>query len=169
MATATPGKSKLLYFRNLAQAAAGEGKRLAFQTTHTLSGEGDSDTTATKDGSVSVTTAAAWTLSVENLTSENEVRDIILEALEKTEQIEIWEVDFSRPATTEGKYMGKYMQGGVTSVEYANDADSSSADTAEIAITGTPQKGEITIEPADIEALQYAFRDITAYVPPVEP
>lgn len=165
MATARAGNKIVLYFRDFSKRNV-EGMRLAFQTTHTLSGEGDADTTATKDGSVSVGSAFAWTLSVENLASEVEIRNIIRDVAQKTGTMEIWEVDFSQAGTAKGSYKGKYMRGSVTSIEYANDADASAADTAEFAITGDPQDGDVTIDPESAAEIQYAFEDIKAVSAP---
>lgn len=159
MAQATPGNKKVLYFRDYAKRDV-EGMRLAFQTTHNLSGEGDSDSTVTKDGNVSIPSAFAWTLSVENLSSEIALRDTLVEIAEKVGTVEIWEVDFSRAGAKPGTFKGKYMRGSVTSIETDNDADASATDSMEIAITGTPQAGDITITPATSDMVQYVFEDI---------
>lgn len=165
MAQATPGNKKVLYFRDFEKRDV-EGMRLALQTTHTLSGEGDSDSTVTKDGNVSVASAFAWTLSVENLSSEISLRDTLVEVAEKVGTIEIWEVDFSQKGTKPGTYKGKYMRGSVTSIETDNDADASATDSVEIAVTGNPQAGDITIDPDTEDMAQYVFEDIKAVTAP---
>lgn len=165
MAQATPGNKKVLYFRDFEKRDI-QGLRLAFQTSHTLSGEGDSDSTVTKDGNVSVASAFAWTLSVENLSSEIALRDTLVEVAEKVGTIEIWEVDFSKEGTKTGTYKGKYMRGSVSSIETANDADASATDSVEIAVTGNPQAGDITIDPATEHMAQYVFEDIKAVTAP---
>lgn len=161
------GINTVLYIRNLSQATSMSGGRLALQTTHTLSVSADSDSQATKDGNVSTPGVPETTLSVENIGSDDFLDDVIKNSVFKGNKLEIWEVNFDKPNpnTPAGQaptsFFARYMQGQATSWESENAADSTSTHSSEFAINGTPQDGYVTLDKPDLDALQYAFHDIT--------
>ena len=161
------GINTVLYIRNLSQATTMSGGRLALQTTHTLSVSADSDSQATKDGNISTPGVPETTLSVENIGSDDFLDDVIKNSVFKGNKLEIWEVNFDKPnpntpaGTAPTSFFARYMQGQASSWESENAADSTNTHSAEFAINGTPQDGYVTLDKPDLEALQYAFHDIT--------
>lgn len=161
------GINTVLYIRNLSQATTMSGGRLALQTTHTLSVSADSDSQATKDGNVSTPGIPETTLSVENIGSDDFLDEVIKNSVFKGNKLEIWEVNFDKPnpntpaGTAPTSFFARYMQGQATSWESENAADSTNTHSSEFAINGTPQDGYITLDKPDLDALQYAFHDIT--------
>lgn len=161
------GINTVLYIRNLSQATTMSGGRLALQTTHTLSVSADSDSTATKDGNISTPGVPETTLSVENIGSDDFLDDVIKNSVFKGTKLEIWEVNFDKPnpntpaGVSPTSFFARYMQGQATSWESENAADSTNTHSSEFAINGTPQDGYVTLTKPDLDALQYAFHDIT--------
>ena len=161
------GINTVLYIRNLSQATSMSGGRLALQTTHTLTVSADSDSKATKDGKVSTPGVPETKLKVENIGSDDFLDDVIKNSVFKGYKLEIWEVNFDKPnpntpaGAAPTSFFARYMQGQATSWESENAADSTNTHSSEFAINGTPQDGYVTLDKPDLDALQYAFHDIT--------
>ena len=162
MANVIEGINKLLYVRALSDKASMQGARLALQTTHTLSAEADNNTTSTKDGTINSRGTATFTLENEMLGSDDPTGKILYDAFIKGGTVEVWEVDFTKPAEGKGKYNAMYMQGKVTSWSGEDPSDDNETVSYSISIDGVPQDGVVTLEKEDITALQYAFKDLSA-------
>lgn len=96
------------------------------------------------------------------LGSDDPTGKILYDAFIKGGTVEVWEVDFNKPAEGEGKYNAKYMQGKVTSWSGEDPSDDNETVSYSISIDGVPQDGVVTLEKEDITALQYAFKDLSA-------
>ncbi|WP_088815445.1 MULTISPECIES: phage major tail protein, TP901-1 family [Listeria] len=160
--TAKQGTNTFLAFRLLSTAAEQTGIKLALQTTHNFTRSRDSDSTATKDGNVNSTSPLTVEASVENILSDDPLNDLLIEAIEKDEIVEIWEIDRSSK-TTEGKYKAWYFQVNVTNIEEDHDADGNSTNKADFSVIGSGARGELTLTADQEEEVSYAFRDLSVY------
>lgn len=163
--TAKQGTNTFLAFRLLNKAKEKEGLKLALQTTHNLTRSRDSDSTATKDGNVNSTSPLAIEASVENILSDDPLNELLIEAIEKDEVVEIWEIDRASK-TAEGKYKAWYFQANVTNIEDDHDADGNSTNQADFSIIGNGVKGELTLTADQEDEVNYAFRDLGVYEEP---
>lgn len=165
MATAIPGANKIMFVGEEVTSDTGvlKGARVSLQTTHTITESADSDSTTTKDGSVSSAAAPTTEMSIENLMSEDQTNAYLKASLEKQKTLPFWEVDFTKPVTdgeNKDKYPARYMQGRVTKIEWGADADDNATQQADVSIDGVPVDGYVTVDKAVTAALQYAFRDL---------
>ena len=162
MATAIDGINKLLYIREKSQAESMDGTRLAFQTTHTLSGTADTNSTSTKDGTKNTRGTATWTMDAEMLGSDDPTYELLEDAFNAGSLLEFWEVDFNKPGDGQNEYESKYFQGVVTDFSNEDPSDDNETLSYTVAINGVPQKGTVELEKQEVDALQYAFTDIKA-------
>lgn len=159
--TAEQGFDKVIFLRRLADAAQLDGTRLALQTTHTLSISSDSDSTATKDGSVNTLSSPETELEVENIASDDVLNDILWDSVKNHTTLEAWEVNLAKK-DDDGQYFARYMRGYVNSMEEDNDADDNSTGDATFTIDGVPQDGWLKLSADQQAAIQYAFRGLGA-------
>lgn len=165
-AEAVQGKQIVYLFRVLESAASAAGAILAFTTENENSASADSDSVATKDGSVqkpgAVTveiTGTALVLKGDETTGEK-LRDAMLH----NKLVECWEADLSNPRTGENKFAGTYYQGYLTEWTKTSNAE----DFAEYSYTfaangiGAPDGGAgITVTTDQQSVASYVFADTT--------
>ena len=165
-AEAVQGKQIVYLFRVLESAASAAGAILAFTTENENSASADSDSVATKDGSVqkpgAVTveiTGTALVLKGDETTGEK-LRDAMLH----NKLVECWEADLSNPRTGENKFAGTYYQGYLTEWTKTSNAE----DFAEYSFTfaangiGAPDGGAgITVTTDQQSVASYVFADTT--------
>ena len=161
--SAVMGAEVILLFRDLDEAKTKPATKMAFQTEHSVEASRDSDTTATKDGSVTSSATLEEEISITTIMARNDpTGDFIETALYDNRTIEVWEID--RNAKNEkGLYKAQYRQGKVT--DYTRTA--SAEDAAEIEFTfttnGKRQKGYTPLSEEQEEIVQYVFRDTEVY------
>lgn len=165
-AEAVQGKQIVYLFRVLESAASAAGAILAFTTENENSASADSDSVATKDGSVqkpgAVTveiTGTALVLKGDETTGEK-LRDAMLH----NKLVECWEADLSNPRSGDNKFAGTYYQGYLTEWTKTSNAE----DFAEYSYTfaangiGAPDGGAgITVTTDQQSVASYVFADTT--------
>ena len=154
------GAEQVVFGRLLSKAAELDGARISLQTTLDYTWERDSDSTETKDGSMTRSGAAEIEMDVEFLSSDDPLIKVFKEAITKNEVIELWRVNFNQEGTSAGSHPAEYMRGYVTSFEENADADDFGTAKAEVSITGTPKDGSVTVDNAVASGIDYAFRDL---------
>lgn len=172
MATAIKGINVFLLFRKLSEAEAKEATRLAFQTEHNRTIEGDSSNTITKDGNVNVPGVATVEMSVTSVLAQGDtLQDELEKAIIDGSLYEIWEItktedeDKLVKAAETKKYPATYYQGYITSTESTFGAEDLTELSIGLAINGTGAKGMATVTEEQSEYIQYTFRDTGKYVP----
>ena len=104
------GIDRVLMFRLKENADKENAKRLALQTTHTVKESAKVATTATKDGTIVAPGTLTTTIEIEALGSDTVVNDMLHSAAKQQKVVEVWEIDFSKPAG-ENQYMAQYGYG----------------------------------------------------------
>lgn len=173
MATAIKGINVFLLFRKLEDAQKNEAKRLAFQTEHSRTIEGDSSNTITKDGNVNVPGVATVEMSVTSVLAQGDtLQDELEAAVIDGSLYEIWEI--TKTETTETgleaaagtkQYPATYYQGYITSTESTFGAEDLTELSIGLAINGTGAKGQATVTEEQSQVIQYSFRDTGKYTP----
>ena len=161
-ADAVQGKKIVYLFRVLEQASTDSGTLLAFVTENGRTVSVDSDTTATKDGTIRTPgTPEIEITSTSILKKTDSFIDTLETAMLANKKIECWEANLDEPgtATNSGKFKGKYYQGYITELEKTSAAE----DMVEISITyaaeGIGADGYVTVTAEQQEAASYVFAD----------
>ena len=136
---------------------------MAFQTEHEIEKSRDSETTETKDGPISTGKGLEEEITFTCIVAKDDPTiDLLEEAINKNEILEIWEVDITSK-TEGGKYPGKYRQGLLTEKNESANAEDLMELEGTYVTNGVAQVGEVTLTAEQEEVVQYAFRDTTPY------
>lgn len=155
------GKNKILMFRKLGDKTAAA--KLALQTEHKWKYERKNDSTATKDGSVVSDKGLEVTLSIEAVTSRDDVNKMLKKSVVNGEKLEVWEIDLAGEKQGE-KYPALYAQGALSSWEVPDNVEDLETLSTEMTIEGKPVEGYATLTASQVEEINYAFKDTTASV-----
>ena len=153
------GKNKILMFRKLGDKTAAA--KLALQTEHKWKYERKNDSTATKDGSVVSDKGLEVTLSIEAVTSRDDVNKMLKNSVVNGEKLEVWEIDLAGEKQGE-KYPALYAQGALSSWEVPDNVEDLETVSTEMTIEGKPVEGYATLTNSQINEINYAFKDTTA-------
>lgn len=153
------GKNKILVFRKLGDTTAAA--KLALQTEHKWKYERKNDSTATKDGSVVSDKGLEVTLSIEAVTSRDDVNKMLKKSVVDGEKLEVWEIDLAGEKQGE-KYPALYAQGALSSWEVPDNVEDLETLSTEMTIEGKPVEGYATLTASQVEEINYAFKDTTA-------
>lgn len=153
------GKNKILMFRKLGDTTAAA--KLALQTEHKWKYERKNDSTATKDGSVVSDKGLEVTLSIEAVTSRDDVNKMLKKSVVDGEKLEVWEIDLAGEKQGE-KYPALYAQGALSSWEVPDNVEDLETLSTEMTIEGKPVEGYATLTTSQVEEINYAFKDTTA-------
>lgn len=159
--------SRIIYlYRILKDASTNEAKGIAFTTENSRSKSRDADTTETKDGPVRTPGALESEISATALFS-SDADDMIgklEEALDKSEKVEVWEVNLDKEGTSEnvGKYAAKYFHGYVTEFELTSSAEDHAEASLTFGLEGTGVDGYATVSENQQEIASYVFADTDA-------
>lgn len=153
------GKNKILMFRKLGDKTAAA--KLALQTEHKWKYERKNDSTATKDGSVVSDKGLEVTLSIEAVTSRDDVNKMLKNSVVNGEKLEVWEIDLAGEKQGE-KYPALYAQGALSSWEVPDNVEDLETLSTEMTIEGKPVEGYATLTNSQIAEINYAFKDTTA-------
>lgn len=153
------GKNKILMFRKLGDTTAAA--KLALQTEHKWKYERKNDSTATKDGSVVSDKGLEVTLSIEAVTSRDDVNKMLKKSVVDGEKLEVWEIDLAGEKQGE-KYPALYAQGALSSWEFPDNVEDLETLSTEMTIEGKPVEGYATLTASQVEEINYAFKDTTA-------
>ena len=154
------GKNKILMFRKLGDKTAAA--KLALQTEHKWKYERKNDTTATKDGSVVSDKGLEVTLSIEAVTSRDDVNKMLKNSVVNGEKLELWEIDLAGEKQGE-KYPALYAKGALSSWEVPDNVEDLETLSTEMTIEGKPVEGYATLTNSQISEINYAFNDTTAH------
>ncbi|WP_200411292.1 phage major tail protein, TP901-1 family [Virgibacillus salexigens] len=161
------GVHKVLYFRELGEAK--EAAKLVFQTEHSKSYSRDRESTPTKDGAVSGSSALEDEVSISALQSVKDPTFTMLEdSIVEDYPVEMWEVDLADKKTTgetgseKMQFAAEYRQGYISEWEATNPAEDDPEVEGTFLTSGIRQKGYVTLPEADIETLSYVFHDLIA-------
>lgn len=155
------GKNKILMFRKLGDTTAAA--KLALQTEHKWKYERKNDSTATKDGSVVSDKGLEVTLSIEAVTSRDDVNKMLKNSVVNGEKLEVWEIDLAGEKQGE-KYPALYAQGALSSWEVPDNVEDLETLSTEMTIEGKPVEGYATLTTSQVKEINYAFKDTTASV-----
>ena len=160
-ASVVEGRKLIYLFRRHADAATVNGACIAFVTENERSKSRDADATETKDGPVATPGALEHEITATALLSVG--GDIAYEDLEdwldNADLLDIWEANIADPATTTGKYKGRYMQGYLTELSASSPADDHAEVDVTFTINGKGVTGEVTVTPTQIDQASYVFTD----------
>lgn len=155
------GKNKILMFRKLGDKTAAA--KLALQTEHKWKYERKNDSTATKDGSVVSDKGLEVTLSIEAVTSRDDINKMLKNSVVNGEKLEVWEIDLAGEKQGE-KYPALYAQGALSSWEVPDNVEDLETLSTEMTIEGKPVEGYATLTDSQVKEINYAFKDTTASV-----
>ena len=163
-AEAVHGKKMVYLYRLHKDAATEAGTNLAFVTENTRTKSKDSESTVTKDGSI--TTPGAIEHEIEStslLAKGDEMIDKLEDALDNDELLDIWEANLDEAVDgSENRFKGRYMQGYLTEMEVSSTAEEHVEVSLTFAVNGAGVKGNVTVTAEQQEAANYVFTDTAA-------
>lgn len=163
-AEAVHGKKMVYLYRLHKDAATEAGTNLAFVTENTRTKSKDSESTVTKDGSI--TTPGAIEHEIEStslLAKGDEMIDKLEDALDNDELLDIWEANLDEAVDdSENQFKGRYMQGYLTEMEVSSTAEEHVEVSLTFAVNGAGVKGNVTVTAEQQEAANYVFTDTAA-------
>lgn len=158
---AVKGTQIVYLYRLLKDAANTDAVTLAFTTENERTKSADSETTATKDGTITTPGAVEQEISVTSILSDDdEMVEKLEDALDNQDIVEIWEANLAQPAEGgDNKFKGRYFQGVVTEVGRPSSAEGFVEISHTFAINGTGVKGDVTVSAEQQEVASYVFKD----------
>lgn len=157
---AVNGKDKILMFRKLGDKAAAA--KLALQTEHSWEYERSTDSTKTKDGSVSSNGGLEVTLKIEAVSTRDPLNEMLKQSVVEGFKLEVWEIDLAGKKDSNGKYPALYAQGALKSWEVPSNVEDLETLETEMNIDGKPVEGYATLTAEQEAEILYAFKDVTA-------
>ena len=172
MVQAREGKQEFLMFRNYKDRAEKDAKMLLLQASHELSVSNETNKRAVKNGqggSMSITAPSTQeqTLSIEAVSSHDEVSLMLEDANYNQELLEVWIIDFADKDEL-GKYGCKYAQGYLQDWTTPSDVEDFIEISTTLDINMKYQKGRVELTPDQVDDVQYAFTDLKKVTPTEE-
>ena len=159
-AEAVQGKKIIYLFRILKDAAKENAVAMAFTTENERSKSKDSDSTVTKDGSITTPGAVEIEITATAILAKGDTLTEKLEdAMDNNDIIEIWEANLDEAGETEGTFKGRYYQGYLTEFTLTSSAEEHAEYSTTFAINGSGVKGPVTVSAEQQEAANYVFAD----------
>lgn len=159
------GGKVVIAARLLDDASKSAGQKFAFETTHEYHKTRDSNDTATKDGVIYSYGDVATELTVEMISSDFALKDMMESAIDNNSIVEFWRIFTNRPGKTSGSYVMEYMRGRINDFDENADADDFVTLSLDVNVDGKPQKGEGAFTITDNGA-GYEFRDLSVVTAP---
>lgn len=159
------GGKVVIAARLLSDAGTSAGQKFAYETTHEYHKTRDSNDTATKDGVIYSYGDVATELTVEMISSDLALKDMMESAIDNNSIVEFWRIFTNRPGNTSGSYVMEYMRGRINDFDENADADDFVTLSLDVNIDGKPQKGEGAFTVTDGNN-GYAFRDLSVSTAP---
>ena len=159
------GGKVVIAARLLDDASKSAGQKFAFETTHEYHKTRDSNDTATKDGVIYSYGDVATELTVEMISSDFALKDMVESAIDNNSIVEFWRIFTNRPGKTSGSYVMEYMRGRINDFDENADADDFVTLSIDVNIDGKPQKGEGAFTLTDNDK-GYEFRDLSVVTAP---
>ena len=119
------------------------------------------DSEKTKDGTIVKDGGLEVTLSIEAVTSRDDVNKMLKKSVVDGEKLEVWEIDLAGEKQGE-KYPALYAQGALSSWEVPDNVEDLETLSTEMTIEGKPVEGYATLSASQVEEINYAFKDTTA-------
>lgn len=160
------GKDHILMVRLLSEAKQKAAARLALQVEHSWSYSRSNTATETKDGMINAPGGLATTLNLSAISTRDEVNTMLKESVIKGQKLEFWDIDLASYNESTKKCHAIYAQGSLESWDVPKPVSDYIQISTTANIDGTPQEGEVTLNPTQIDQILYAFRDITAVTEP---
>lgn len=158
-AEAVQGKKLVYLFRIKKDAGTADGVTIAFTTENSRTKSKDSDTTATKDGSIRTPGEVEQEITATALLSVGDTMIAKLEdAMDNDELIEIWEANLAE-AGEGNKFPGMYFQGYITELEKSSSAEDHVECSMTFGINGSGVRGDVTVTAEQQEIAAYVFAD----------
>lgn len=158
--TAIYGKDKILMFRKLGDTSK-QAEKLALQVEHKWEFERKNESKATKDGAVVASGGLETKLSIEALSTRDDVNKLLADSVIQGFKLEVWEIDLAGEKQG-GKYPAQYAQGNLSKWEVPANVEDIAEFSTEMAIDGVPKAGYVTLTEEQTKEISYAFKDITA-------
>ena len=158
------GGKVVIAARLLDDEAKSTGQKFAYETTHEYHKTRDSNDTATKDGVRYSYSNVSTELTVEMISSDHALIDMMENAIDNNLIVEFWRIFTDRKGTQGGAYVMEYMQGRINDYDENADADDFVTLSIDVNVDGKPQKGEGTFTPTDNDK-GYEFRDLSVVTP----
>lgn len=159
------GGKVVIAARLLDDASKSAGQKFAFETTHEYHKTRDSNDTATKDGVIYSYGDVATELTVEMISSDFALKDMMEGAIDNNSIVEFWRIFTNRPGKTSGSYVMEYMRGRLNDFDENADADDFVTLSLDVNVDGKPQKGEGAFTITD-NGTGYEFRDLSVVTAP---
>lgn len=159
------GGKVVIAARLLDDASKSAGQKFAFETTHEYHKTRDSNDTATKDGVIYSYGDVATELTVEMISSDFALKDMMESAIDNNSIVEFWRIFTNRPGKTSGSYVMEYMRGRINDFDENADADDFVTLSLDVNVDGKPQKGEGVFTVSDGNN-GYTFRDLSVVTAP---
>lgn len=156
---ALQGIDVLLFARKLSEASKKDGQLIPYQTSLSFDPQRDSDTNATKSGTVSTSSSLETDLEVEFTNNWSEIADQLWDSLFDNEKMEFW-IIYRKRKNKDGKYFCFYMRGTVKEDSNDNDPDDTSNRDTSIAVDGKPLRGWTDLSDEAEEQMAYIFRGV---------
>ena len=156
---ALQGIDVLLFARKLSEADKKDGQLIPYQTSLSFDPQRDSDTNATKSGTVSTSSSLETDLEVEFTNNWSEIADQLWDSLFDNEKMEFW-IIYRKRKNKDGKYFCFYMRGTVKEDSNDNDPDDTSNRDTSIAVDGKPLRGWTDLSDKAEEQMAYIFRGV---------
>ena len=162
--TKLDGKSSVLMVRKLVDAAKMPAQLIPYQTSLSFDPSVDSDTTATKSGTIASSSSVETELEFEFTNNTHFMADELRHALFHGAKMEMWIINKDRlklnaDGSTKSAYAW-YMRGNVQEDSNDNDADDLSTRDVTFTVDGIPSDGWINLSGDNQEAFDYIFRGI---------
>ena len=160
-AEAVQGKRMVYLYRLHKDAATTDGATLAFVTENSRTKSKESESTVTKDGSITTPGAIEQEISSTSILAKGDsLVEKLEDALDNGDLLDIWEANLDEPADDgENKFKGRYFQGYLTEVEISSSAEDFVELSHTFAINGAGVRGDVTVSAAQQEMANYVFAD----------
>lgn len=161
-AEAVQGKKMVYLYRVLENAGTANGAVMAFTTENGRTKSRDTESVATKNGSVRTPGVAEAEITATSILSKGDtVIDELEKALDNDKIIEIWEVNLLEEGTdtNAGKFKAKYFQGYLTELEITSNAEEFTEVSLTFGINGDGADGYATVPDEQQEIANYVFAD----------
>jgi TP901-1 family phage major tail protein len=155
------GKKIVYLYRIASEAANADAVNLAFVTENGRTKSKDSDSTFTKDGSITTPGAVEQEITSTSLLAKGDTMiDKLEDALDNGDLIEIWEANLEEAAEGgQNKFKGMYFQGYLTEFEKTSSAEDFVECSLTFAINGSGVRGDVTVSAEQQEMANYVFTD----------
>ena len=160
-AEAVSGKKLVYLFRIKSKASTSDAVALAFTTENERTKSKDSDSVDTKDGTIRVPGAVEQEITATALLAKGDTfGDELEDAMDNDEIVEIWEANLAEPASEgSNKFKGRYMQGYITELGLASNAEDHIERSLTFGINGKGVRGDVTVTAEQQAIAEYAFVD----------